>query len=72
MSLIEKVRKAVLSEGLPPIFSAIDIDNIGIKDPNNNISNYDKKNKGSTNVKVLVSRKIDSKIYYSFDEMLFK
>ena len=48
-----------------------DLKAANIEDPNNNLSNYDKKNKGSLNKKVLVSKEINGEIFYTFDEQLF-
>lgn len=70
-ALVEELRTKVQSNELPPIFSSIDIRNAGIDDPNNNLSNYDKKNRGSKNRKMLVSREINGVAYYTFDEQLF-
>ena len=74
MSLTETLRKEIKSGNLPPIFNSTDIKNAGIEDANNNISNYDKKNKGlhNTHSTVLVSSVIDGVHYYTFDEQLFE
>lgn len=71
MSLMEKVRVAIQERRIPPIFNSGDLKAEGIKDPNNNLSNYDKKNRGAKNKKVLVSREISGVIFYTFDEQLF-
>jgi hypothetical protein len=71
MTLIESIREKIISEELPPIFSSSDLRKVGIDDPNNNLSNYDKKNLGSKNTKVLISTKIHDVAYYTFDEQLF-
>ncbi len=72
MAFIEKVRKAIKTGQLPPIFSSEDIAVAGIADLNHNLSNYDKKNLGSLNKKVLVSVEINGKCYYTFDEKIFE
>ncbi|WP_160162674.1 hypothetical protein [Magnetococcus marinus] len=56
MTFIDQLRSAVFDKKVPEIFSSSDITNAGIPDPNNNLSNYDKKNKGTPNNKVLISR----------------
>lgn len=71
MTLIEKLRNAVRTGSVPPIFKGSDLRTANIDDPNYNLSNYDKKNKGSLNTKVLVSREINGEVYYTFDEQLF-
>lgn len=73
MTLIESIRNAIIEEEIPPIFTANNFKAIGIEDKNNNISNYDKKNKGPQNkhTTVLVSISIEDETYYSFDEQLF-
>jgi hypothetical protein len=73
MALMEKLRIAIRDGHVKPIFNARDLKNAGIDDPNNNLSNYDNKNTGSsnTNRKVLISREINGEKYYSFDEQLF-
>ena len=74
MTLIEKLRSEIKSGNLPSIFSSSDMKKAGIEDKNNNISNYDKKNKGpqNTHSTVLVSRDIKSVTYYTFDEQIFE
>ena len=71
MTLIEKLRNAIRTDRVPPIFKGSDLRAANIDDPNYNLSNYDKKNQGSYNVKVLVSREINGEIFYTFDEQLF-
>ena len=71
MTFIEKVRKAIKTGQMPPIFSSEDVAAAGIADPNHNLSNYDKKNPGSLNNKVLVSTEINGKAYYTLDEQIF-
>lgn len=73
MTLIEKIRNAIKAEKIPPIFTITNFKDIGIEDKNNNISNYDKKNKGSHNTHntVLISISIQNETYYTFDEQLF-
>ena len=56
---------------IPSIFTKSDVSGAGIDDPNNNLSNYDKKNIGSLNKKVLVSKEISGDMYYTFDEKIF-
>jgi len=66
MTFIEKLRKEIITEK-KYIFTKDELTSF-TKDELNNISNYDYKNQGSsnTNQKVLDSRKIGEKIYYSF------
>jgi hypothetical protein len=71
MTLMEKIRFAIRDGRVPPIFTGSDLKAANIEDPNYNLSNYDKKNQGSLNKKVLVSREIDDEAYYTFDEQLF-
>lgn len=71
MTLIEKLRSAVKSGRVPPIFKPSDLIAANIDDPNANLSNYDKKNPGSLNKKVLVSREIAGEAFYTFDEQIF-
>ena len=71
MNLMDKLREAIKNGKCPPIFKSSDLKNIGIDDPNNNLSNYDKKNEGTNNEKALVSRKIGQETYYTFDERIF-
>jgi len=59
MTLIEKLRAEICAGNVPPIFNGSDLKAANIDDPNYNLSNYDKKNKGSLNKKVLVSREIN-------------
>jgi len=74
MSFIAKLKQMIVDNKIPSIFTA---DELKDKDFSTSdittISNYDKKNKGSSNKnkKVLISRKIDDTIYYTFDEKLF-
>ena len=55
MTLMEKLRSEIKSGRVPPIFKPSDLTAANIADPNANLSNYDKKNQGSLNKKVLVS-----------------
>lgn len=71
MTLVNELRLAVRSGHIPPIFKPSDLVAAQIADPNDNLSNYDKKNKGSLNKKVLVSREIGGDTYYTFDEQIF-
>lgn len=73
MTLIEQIRNEIKASRIPPIFKSDDFIKIGIEDENNNISNYDKKNRGAHNAHntVLVSVNIENEIYYTFDEQLF-
>lgn len=71
MTLMDQCRDAIKNGILPPIFTSLNLKEIGISDPNNNLSNYDKKNQGSKNKKVLVSEDIDGTTYYTFDEQIF-
>lgn len=72
MTLMEKLRAAIKSGSVPPIFNGADLQAANIEDPNYNLSNYDKKNSGSLNKKVLVSREINGEVFYTFDEQLFE
>lgn len=73
MTLTERLRLEIKAGNLAPIFCSSDIKEAGIEDPNNNISNYDKKNRGpqNTHSTVLVSTVINSVTYYTFDEQIF-
>jgi len=71
MTFIEKLRLEVRENRIPSIFTKSDVSGAGIDDPNNNLSNYDKKNIGSLNKKVLVSKEISGDMYYTFDEKIF-
>lgn len=73
MTFIEKLRKAIQEGKIQPIFKTTDFKIIGIIDTNHNISNYDKKNKGSQNTHntILLSVNINGETYYTFDEQLF-
>lgn len=71
MALMEKLRAEIRAGRIPPIFNGSDLKIADIEDPNYNLSNYDKKNQGSLNKKVLVSREIEGVIFYTFDEQLF-
>jgi len=73
MTLIESIRTKVISKELPAIFSRNDLDQAGVNDPSDNLSNFDKKNEPTSNKnkKVLVSREIAGETYYTFDEQLF-
>lgn len=70
MALMDLVRLAIKEDRLPPIFNRSDLQSAGIEDPNDNLSNYDKKNSGSSNKnrKILVSRIISGEIYYAVDD----
>ena len=71
MTLIESIRTKVISKELPAIFSLNDLRKVEID--SGSLSNFDKKNKPTTNEnkKVLVSREIAGETYYTFDEQLF-
>jgi hypothetical protein len=71
MALMDEIRSGIQSGKIPPIFNNKDLKDANIEDRNHNLSNYDKKNQGSsnTNIKVLVSRKICGEKYYTFDEL---
>ncbi len=71
MTFIESLRQAVKEHRVPPIFTSSDLRAAKIEDPNHNLSNYDKKNPGSLNRKVLVSAEIKGETYYTFDEQVF-
>jgi hypothetical protein len=73
MALMDEIRSGIRSGKIPPIFNRKDLKGASIEDPNHNLPNYDKKNRGSTNrnKKVLVSREIGGERYYTFDEQLF-
>lgn len=71
MALTDELRSAIISGRLPAIFNRSDMQKAEISDPNDNLSNYDKKNRGSKNKKVLVSTVISDTVYYTFDEQLF-
>ncbi len=71
MTLMEKLRSEIKSGRVPPIFKPSDLTAANIADPNANLSNYDKKNQGSLNKKVLVSRDIGGEVFYTFDEQIF-
>lgn len=71
MTLMENLRFAIKAERIKPIFKPSDLQEAGISDEHDNLSNYDKKNLGSKNRKVLVSREIGGSTYYTFDEQLF-
>lgn len=71
MTLMEKIRAEIRAGRIQPIFNGNDLKTANIEDPNYNLSNYDKKNQGSLNKKVLISREIDGVAYYTFDEQLF-
>lgn len=71
MTLMDDCRNAIKKGTLPPIFKKTDLEKAGISDKNDNLSNYDKKNSGAKNKKVLVSEVINSETYYTFDEQLF-
>lgn len=69
---MSQIKDKIISKQLPAIFCRADLKAVGIDDPNNNLSNYDKKNLGSKNTKVLVSREISGECYYTFDEQVFE
>jgi hypothetical protein len=71
MTQIENIRTKVVSKEIPPIFSRNDLRKADVD--TDNLSNFDKKNKPTTNEnkKVLVSREIAGETYYTFDEQLF-
>ncbi len=73
MVLMDEIRLAIRESRMPPIFKRSDLQKADIQDPNNNLPNYDKRNKGSSNrnKKVLISAEICGEIYYTFDEQLF-
>ena len=74
MSFLEKLKMGVKMGDIPYIFNTDDLRNNGFLDSEiKNISNYDRKNIGSSNKnsKVLSSRKISEKYYYSLDYKLF-
>ncbi len=48
MTLINEIRCAIQDERLEPIFSRDEVIAIGISDKHHNLSNYDKKNTGSS------------------------
>lgn len=72
MTQIGDVKAAIQSGLIPAIFTKEDLIKEKIAMPNH-LSNYDKKNAGSSNKnkKVLVSREINGIIYYAFDEQIF-
>ena len=72
MTLMEKLRAEIQAGNVPPIFKGSDLRAVNIDDPNYNLSNYDKKNRGSLNKKVLVSREINGETFYTFDEQIFE
>lgn len=74
MSLTDRLRSEMKAGNIPPIFNSSDMKKAGIEDKNNNISNYDKKNRGpqNTHKTVLVSTLINAEIYYTFDEQIFE
>ena len=71
MTLMETLRLKIRAGNVPPIFKSSDLQAANIADPNHNLSNYDKKNHGASNTKVLVSTAINGETYYTFDEQLF-
>lgn len=71
MNLMDNIRTEILEGRIPPIFNRHDLKTANIADPNYNLSNYDKKNQGSRNKKVLISWEIDGAVFYTFDEQLF-
>ncbi len=68
MTLMENIKAAIQDGRLNAIFTSAEVISLGIRDANHNLSNYDKKNQGSKNKKVLVSREIAGETYYTFDE----
>lgn len=71
MPLMDTLRLEIRAGRFPPIFKPSDLQNANIQDSNHNLSNYDKKNLGSLNKKVLISSEINGETYYTFDEQLF-
>jgi len=74
MSFLEKLKKGIKEGNIPYIFNTDDLKNTNFLDSEiKNISNFDRKNIGSSNKnsKVLFSREISEKRYYSLDEKLF-
>ena len=71
MDLMDTLRLEIRARRVPPIFKRADLRAVNISDPNYNLSNYDKKNIGSMNTKVLNSREINGELFYSFDEQIF-
>lgn len=71
MTLMETLRVAIKEDRVPPIFNGTDLQEVDIEDPNYNLSNYDKKNTGSSNKKVLISRELNGETFYTFDEQIF-
>jgi hypothetical protein len=72
MTLMREIKDKIISKELDPIFCPADLKAVCIDDPNNNLSNYDKRNHGAKNTKVLVSREISGVRYYTFDEQVFE
>lgn len=72
MTLMSEIKDKIISKELSPIFCRTDLKAVGISDPNNNLYNYDKKNNGTLNTRVLVSREISGERYYTFDEQVFE
>ena len=71
MALMNTLRLAIKEKRVPPIFKPSDLKAAGIEDLNANLSNYDKKNHGAKNQKLLVSCEIAGEAYYTFDEQIF-
>lgn len=71
MTLMNTLRLEIRAGRVPPIFKSSDLQAANIPDPNHNLSNYDKKNRGASNTKVLVSTEINGETCYTFDEQLF-
>lgn len=70
MTLMENVRIAIQDGRLEPIFTSAEVRQLDIEDIHHNLSNYDKKNTGSSHKKVLISRKINDTVYYAFDNLI--
>ena len=66
MTLMDDCRDAIKKGTLPPVFKKTDLEKAGISDEHDNLSNYDKKNLGSKNLKVLDSEEINGETYYNF------
>jgi len=70
MTFIERLRKEILAQNVPYIFNIKDLI-MFTKNELINISNYDYKNEGSSNKnkKILISRKINNQLYYTFKNL---
>ena len=69
MTLLNDIEAAIDDGSLPDIFNSDDIKLAKIKDENNNLSNYAKKNIGSLNKKELISQCIDGVQYYFYPKL---